>query len=203
MTKLTHITGYILSGGKSSRFGPNKAMLTIQGQTLIERIYTILASVFSDVRLITNEPEAYSFLPCTKYKDIIPDKGPISGIHSALSSSRTPDVFVLSCDLPLIGRELIRDISLYKPFAEAVLPTAEGYVQPLAARYNISLIPLFERHLTEATLNSPLRSIQRIIPPERQTIFDTSEKKYGSSNYFFNLNTPEDFAELKRLLHIE
>ncbi|MFN3782040.1 MAG: molybdenum cofactor guanylyltransferase, partial [Candidatus Kapaibacteriota bacterium] len=73
----------ILSGGKSSRIGVNKAFLEIEGVPLIQRAL-LLANSFPEKMIITNTPELYSKFDCQVYPDIFLNRGPISGIHSAL-----------------------------------------------------------------------------------------------------------------------
>jgi len=56
------ITGIILAGGKSSRFGSNKALAKFNGTPLIERAIGILGKVFKNLMIITNSPLEYSYL---------------------------------------------------------------------------------------------------------------------------------------------
>ena len=44
-------TGIILAGGKSSRMGTNKALLTIEGKTVIERIVEQLDQIVDEILL--------------------------------------------------------------------------------------------------------------------------------------------------------
>ena len=76
------ITGIILSGGKSSRMGKNKSLLKIGDKTIIERMCDLMKSLFTEIILITNTPDDYSFLDLTVYKDVYKHKGPLAGIHS-------------------------------------------------------------------------------------------------------------------------
>ena len=50
------ITGIILAGGKSSRYGRNKAPVDVDGLPLIERVIRVMESVFLRLVLITNTP---------------------------------------------------------------------------------------------------------------------------------------------------
>lgn len=64
------VTGIILAGGKSSRMGTNKALLSLNGQTVIERVAALMKSVFTKVILITNTREELGFIDLRMYKDI-------------------------------------------------------------------------------------------------------------------------------------
>ena len=84
-TKLIqNVTAVILAGGPSSRMKSNKALLPYRGGRFIDAIYRLLSSIFSDVILVTNNPEQYEFLPCNKVPDIYKGMGVLAGIHSGL-----------------------------------------------------------------------------------------------------------------------
>ena len=57
--------------------------------------------IFRDIILVTNNPELYSFLPCTTVADIYPGRGSLAGIHAGLSNSKTRYIFAVACDMPL------------------------------------------------------------------------------------------------------
>ena len=80
-------TAIILSGGKSSRMGTNKSHLKINGKSLIERTVELCRSIFDESIIITNDIEEYVSLKIKCYKDIYPNFGPLSGIHSGLVNS--------------------------------------------------------------------------------------------------------------------
>jgi molybdopterin-guanine dinucleotide biosynthesis protein A len=127
----SNITAFILSGGKSSRIGTNKALLEIDGMTLIQRLTELLESFFFRVIISSNEPELYDFLGNKIIKDIIPGRGPLSGIHSALSFTTTDKNFIISCDMPFISIEMINYLIYNNSDAEIVIPRADGRIQPL------------------------------------------------------------------------
>ncbi len=99
----------ILAGGKNSRIGRNKALLEINGKTIIERLLDIGRN-FPQVMIITNHSDEFLGLDAEIYSDIYPCRGPIGGIHSALQNSRYEDVFVISCDMPFISLSTIQKI---------------------------------------------------------------------------------------------
>ena len=104
------ITGIILSGGKSTRMGENKSLMKINGKTIIEHVNDLIQSLFSNVILISNNPDEYEFLGIKIYKDIFPGMGPLAGIHSGLKNSSTQKNFIISCDIPLMTPEMIKTI---------------------------------------------------------------------------------------------
>lgn len=198
------ISGIILSGGKSSRMGTDKALLKLGDESVIERITKLMKSIFDEVFIITNNPDDYRFLNLPLYEDIFKHKGPLSGIHSGLFHSCANNNFFISCDLPLISEELIRFVVDYKSNKAARYCFAGGRHQYLAGIYSKALLPDIEN-----IINS-----QQDIRDEKENRFaiknifmnfeaDTIEVEalpFYSENLFFNLNTPEDFEKLKRIL---
>jgi FdhD protein len=102
MQPIKDITGVVLAGGQSSRFGSNKALALWQGKFLIEYARDTLTAVFDDCLLITNTPEQYEFLNMPMIKDRYQDMGPLAGIHAALHHTGNPWIFIVACDMPAI-----------------------------------------------------------------------------------------------------
>lgn len=145
--KNKNITAIILAGGKSSRMGRDKAFIKIQGKTIIERIIETLKPLFAEIMIVANEPEKFRELNVKVVKDIKPNCGPLSGIHSGLINSKTQLNFVVACDMPFLDSELIEFMCSKVNGYDGVLPIAKGKIEPLHAIYSKSLIPLLEEAL--------------------------------------------------------
>ena len=96
----SNITAIILAGGESSRIGTDKALLKINGELVIEKIYKLLTNIFSEIIIISNKPDDFQFLTTKVYKDIYPHFGPLSGIHSGLTNSIQNKIFSLPAICP-------------------------------------------------------------------------------------------------------
>jgi len=84
------ITGIILSGGKNSRMGVNKAFLELDGQRLIDKILDIYKNIFSEIIIVANDPLSYTeFSDTIIVTDIYKGKGPLGGIYTGLFYSKT------------------------------------------------------------------------------------------------------------------
>ncbi|NUM36777.1 MAG: molybdenum cofactor guanylyltransferase, partial [Candidatus Brocadiae bacterium] len=103
-----NISCVILSGGKSSRMGQNKALMKIGNQSLIEIMYGKVKGLFREILISSNSPHEYSFLNIPIVPDLVQNKGPIAGIYSGLKSAKNDRVFFISCDIPLMTPELIK-----------------------------------------------------------------------------------------------
>ena len=73
----------VLAGGKSSRMGENKALLTFEGEPLLARIGNCLEDLGHEVYIAGKKAE-YDVFPYPQIADIYPNKGPLGGIYSAL-----------------------------------------------------------------------------------------------------------------------
>lgn len=191
------ITGIILSGGKSSRMGENKSFLKIQNETIIERIVKLMKSIFDEVMIVTNSPDEYKFLGLPLYKDIYKNKGPLSGIHSGLTHSKSEKNFVISCDVPLMTKEMIEYIVEYKSDKPIKFCNAAGYHQPLAGVYSKSLIVEIEKLISVGDV--PDKSFHHFLKMvEAETICPESLPFY-KHEIFFNVNNPKDYEEIVKI----
>ncbi|HCY00576.1 MAG TPA: hypothetical protein DG754_10595, partial [Bacteroidales bacterium] len=112
MIKYPNTTLAVLAGGKASRMqGANKALLKHNGITFIEQIIKNLSAEFRETIIISNDNEISKIMPCPIYTDIIRDKGPLGGIHSALTNALNPAVFIVSCDMPFVNTKVVDRIN--------------------------------------------------------------------------------------------
>ncbi len=184
-----NISVAILAGGKNTRFySENKSFLRLQGKYIIDHQLEILKKIFSEIMIITNEPEKFSgYDELLKYPDIYPSKGPLSGIHSALYHLQSDSVFVVAGDMPFLSKNLIKkliDVSYQK---EAVIPVNEKGIEPLHGIYNKSLV---------RPLGLFLKSSEKL---SIRDFLKTTEPSYievpGESYSFININSPEDLKK--------
>ena len=144
---ISQVAGVILAGGKSSRFGSNKALALHQGTALIQTITRRLAGLFPEILLITNTPEDYGFLGWPMAGDQYQNCGPLAGIHAALRTISQPRAFICGCDMPLVNPELIRFLCELPGDHEMVLPWLPEGPEPLYAVYSKKALPVIEEHL--------------------------------------------------------
>ncbi|MGB3724532.1 MAG: molybdenum cofactor guanylyltransferase [Glaciecola sp.] len=97
------VLGLVLAGGQSSRMGNDKAMLEIDGETMLARSQKLLrACEVAKVVVSRNDGELDSLA------DMIPNKGPLSGIHSALHHYLDYDLLIIPVDLPLLNAKSVK-----------------------------------------------------------------------------------------------
>jgi molybdopterin-guanine dinucleotide biosynthesis protein A len=196
------ITAFILSGGKSSRMGTNKALLNIDGKSLIQRIVELLDTIIFTIVISSNEPQLYKSLEKKIIKDIYPGRGPLSGIHSVLTYSNTERNLIISCDMPFINKELINYLCNYESDKDIIILKADGRIQPLCGIYSKKVLPIVELHLKESVqkgsaLKGSIYELMDRVPTE---IIEVDRLDFYSSDLFFNINTPEDYNYAKKIL---
>lgn len=196
MEKTRNITGVILAGGLSSRFGSDKAFARLHGKFLIQHVKDTLTEIFSDCMLITNTPEQYAFLNLPMFEDSYQGMGPLAGIHAALLHAVNPLIFVVGCDMPMVTATLITYLCSFaseKKFA-AVIPWLKAGPEPLCGLY---------RKTALATIESQLMSKKPQITEllgklnVRKVKEEELRKVTGDLDGFYNVNRMED---LKRLM---
>lgn len=179
----------IIAGGNSSRMGRDKALIPFDGQPLIAHIARILAPIFPEIIVVTANPNIARAAGLPAVTDTFAGRGPLGGIHAALSHFGAP-TFVVACDMPYLNADFIR--FLCADFdGNARVPLSENGFEPLHAVYAATATPLFERYLRIEGKMPPLRRILEEISatwiaPEIARGFDDELKMFD------NWNTPAD-----------
>lgn len=188
------ITGVILAGGKSSRYGENKALLPIGEGTVVSGVRDVLAGIFPRIILSANNPGDYNFLNLKCYTDFFADKGPLGGIHSALVNSETEKIFITTCDMPLIRREDIIEVAANSEGSDITVVSVSSRIQPLFGVYSKKLIPEIERILTDDDRRN--YSVKRLLDISDTKILEAD----GPGIQFTNINKKEDYQFIKSIL---
>jgi molybdopterin-guanine dinucleotide biosynthesis protein A len=132
-------TAIVLAGGRSSRFGADKALAPVNGRPMIEVVLAVLTGIFPEVLIVAKNPERYRFLARRGRVRLIRDRfradHALGGIYTGLSEAKTPYVFVCACDMPLLAPELVRTLWRARLRRMAVVPRFGGSLQPLCAVY--------------------------------------------------------------------
>jgi molybdopterin-guanine dinucleotide biosynthesis protein A len=184
------ITGYILAGGKSQRMGTDKGLLLLDGIPFVSHICEALKPIVGENIVIVSSNVDYDFLGYTRIEDLIPDKGPVGGIYTALKNSKTKLNIILSVDAPSVSSELLQWILDHHK--ESFLMTqvqTNGKNHPLIAVYDQSLATVFEEHLINDQLKLRM-VIERVL---HQTLLVPEKWNHQTQN----INTKEEYQNLQ------
>jgi molybdopterin-guanine dinucleotide biosynthesis protein A len=139
------LTGVLLVGGASTRFGSPKALAQLDGEMLAERAWRILGDA-CDERLAVGKAGDGLELPFTLTDDRSTTRAALAGIVAGLRAAPTDIVVVLPVDVPLVTPEILRAL------ADACADAASTQTGPLPAAFRKRALPVLERRLAEGRL---------------------------------------------------
>ena len=191
-----NVTGGILAGGHSSRFGSNKALFSPDGETLISRAARLLHPLCRQVLVSASHANAvaYAFLDLDIVEDLHSDCGPLGGLEAMLNRCTTPWLLVLTCDMPYIDsgalHKMIRHAQALDALEPTVLPLALAWQQ--TADRSISPFPLLIERRALPRLRSQMRQEHYGVKAFLRTV-NTYYIKTDSAQLLSNINRPEDW----------
>lgn len=205
--------GFLQAGGGSTRFGTDKALVELAGKTMLQRTGALLGSVCSEISIVA-PPGKYVNLPWPLIADRWPGEGPLGGILTALLQTNQlvpldktrindhelrPWAFIVSCDMPFLTQEFLAFLvdKASRSNAQVVVPQSVNDLEPLCACWRTDAVAAIRtsfdsgiRKVTEAMKRLPL-----------EVLDESAWKRFDSDGrLFWNMNTPADFAEARRIL---
>lgn len=190
------MTAIILSGGKCSRFGSDKAFIEIEGKPLIKRQVNFLKKIFENIIIVTNNPQKYEFRDIKIVCDVVKDRGPLAGIYSGLVNSDSFYNFVFSCDAPFLNADLIKYMISLKSGFDAVVPKLiKGYETLFAIYSKNCLLPI-----SECLNANNLRVANFFAKIKLKELNEAEISQFGNPKVIFtNINTQDDLIKLRKL----
>ncbi len=187
----------ILAGGGSRRFGALKSFIDIEGVPIIARNLALLRELFQEVFISTNLPEPYSRLGAPLIGDVLPSRGPMSGIYSGLINAKGPGIVVVACDMPFLNKKVmnfildrrLRHCRECGP-CDAAVPVFNNWPQPLSGIYSRALLPYLEESIVQDKT-----SLSRFLREVNTYFIDESDMRTidPEGRSFININTIEDY----------
>jgi molybdopterin-guanine dinucleotide biosynthesis protein A len=189
------MTGIILAGGRSRRFGRDKAALPWGDGDLLGEIAARLATVCDEVLVAMGDRQLALPAGVRGVVDAYADSGPLAGIHAGLRAARYPVAFVTACDMPFVEPAAVPFLKDLMAGYDAAVPRVAGRWAPLFACYATSCLPAMEKLLGSGVrrvfdLYGHIRC--RAVPGDAFRQFDPELRM------FQDLNTPGDYARARR-----
>jgi molybdopterin-guanine dinucleotide biosynthesis protein A len=184
MAELVSTQGFVLAGGRSVRMGRDKADLEWHGRTLLEHMVTLLSCVTDRVQVVGRPP----------LNDLVPGRGPLGGIATALEVSDLDANLVVAVDLPFLTPEFLNYFkNRYQKSSEPALACSIGGRYPLCLWMKKSVLTEVHRRLDAGEL-----SVHGLLNAcGTDWITETELSSAGFSPMLFkNLNTPADLESL-------
>ena len=186
-------TAIILAGGRSSRMGFDKQLLKLRERGLMENLIRKLRTSFDEMVVVTSKPELYIGLADIITGDIIPDMGPLSGIHAGLLHASSKYSYVIACDMPQINTDYISYMmdKIEEKDSMACITRYGDWIEPFNAFYNRELAEPIEVFLTDGG-----KAVHRLLQNfDVELVPEEAARKYSPDwGMFFNINTREDLC---------
>lgn len=137
------LTGILLVGGASTRFGVPKALARFQGETLAERGWRVLGEACDEVLAVGKAADDLP-LRFPVLDDGSSERAPVFGVLAGLRAARHDVCVVLPVDCPAITAEALRALGA---------ATAVAHTGPLPGAYAKAMLPLLEERVAGGLLS--------------------------------------------------
>lgn len=190
----------LLAGGRSSRFGRDKAFLDWRGLPLYVSQLRKLASLGPGrLWLSTREEQPFPEIleGVTRVVDKVLDLGPLGGLRNVMAASDAPLVLVLAVDLPKMEAAYL---SRLLGHGGGIVPrTVRGW-EPLVALYpRAEMLGLIDEHLSAGR-----RRLQDLLDDAAgRGLIEAMPVAENELALFANLNSPDDLASIEEGAHDE
>jgi molybdopterin-guanine dinucleotide biosynthesis protein A len=177
--------GFVLAGGRSSRMGRDKALLPLNGSTLIEQVASRVLLAAGTVTLI-GSPDRYRSLGYPVRADLAEDCGPLGGVYTALSVTQADWNLIVACDMPGVTADFLENLldAAAAAKADCLVPETAAGLAPLCAVYHrrcaaAAAAAISRKELKMHDLIATLQTVRWAVPDPAPLA---------------NVNTPEEWA---------
>jgi molybdenum cofactor guanylyltransferase len=144
---------FILAGGRSSRFGTDKARAQFDGRPLILHVARMLEPAASHITVVADVADKYADLELPTIADDEPGHGPLGGLVTALRALRDSEALMLcSCDAVVVREPWLRALLTHRAAADERIEAVAfrgPHWQPMPALYHRTILPRALRHMGE------------------------------------------------------
>lgn len=190
------ISGAVLAGGRGVRMGMDKALIRLDGETLLQRVVARVSTLTEEV-LVVGRDSLDPSLPARAVPDCRPGTGSLGGIYTALREARGTRCLIVGCDMPFLNRRLLSYLIDLSPAYDVVIPRLDGLVEPLHAVYAKACLEPIADLLDRGDLRIYDffdRVRVRYVERGEITVFDPDLLS------FFNINTPEQLQQARAMI---
>ena len=184
--------GAVLAGGRSSRMGSDKAEVVVEGQTMLQRVFSTLQELLPRVVVLGAERERFECWP-----DVVPAQGPLAGIVTALSRMDDDRVLIVAVDQPFARGQTLQRLSELESRIPVVPVDWDGVRQVTCALYPKAIA---EAAMEEAEADGSIQSLLdrvsfQAVTPETWALWGEDGRSW------FSVDTPGALEEgIRRFL---
>ena len=146
MDRFKNHTAIILAGGKSTRMGEDKGLMLLNGKPMVQYVIDAFELLTKNIIIIANN-DLYTKFGLPVYVDLVKDKGPLVGIVTGLTNSKSEQNWIISCDSPFVKYDLLVELMNQLDGKECAMPTYENKKHPLIAAYRTSSLTRLKEQL--------------------------------------------------------
>jgi molybdopterin-guanine dinucleotide biosynthesis protein A len=189
----------VLAGGQSSRMGTDKALLEIEGKSLLQRACEVAATLTPEVYVMTAWPDRYRSTITEKSQFLVeynPGSGPLVALTQALTEIPADWILLLACDLPLLDAQIIQNwatqLTAIPQSTLAIVPYQNSRWEPLCGFYRQQSLTSLQSFIDQGgrSFQKWLNQIEAIPLPVGKT----------EALMLSNCNTLEEFEKLKYVI---
>lgn len=178
---------YILAGGKSSRFGSDKALASIDGRPLLMHQIRAVAPVASSLTVIADKNDKYHNLGIRTIADSTPGLGPMGGLKTALEDQKKNNwILIVACDAHGLETAWLQTLIEKAIFGAKIVCFKGERYEPMPALYHPSIYDIVMDQLRAGE-----RSMQALADNVMKRGLDVPE----GWERLRNINTPQDLPK--------
>ena len=173
----------------------DKAFLELAGKPLIAHAVEVARKAVLAVRIVGDPRKFSAFGPVVE--DVYRDRGPLGGIHAALTNSAAEWNLILAVDLPFVPARFLKYLlgRAESSGATVTVPSVSGYYQPLCGVYRKPFLAVADRALSlgKNKIDHLFREVTLCVIAEEEM-----NSNHFDGSIFRNLNTPEDWQAARK-----
>jgi molybdopterin-guanine dinucleotide biosynthesis protein A len=146
---------YIAAGGRSSRFGSDKARALLAGKPLIVHIAEQLKPIATSMIAVADVPDKFADLGIATIPDRTPGQGPLAALQAAMHHADRADAWICltSCDLPRVRADWISSLLAARRPTDQAVAFRGDFWEPMPAIYHTSLLPQIDNRIRKGELS--------------------------------------------------
>jgi molybdopterin-guanine dinucleotide biosynthesis protein A len=184
------IEAFVLAGGKSSRMGRDKGLVSLNEEPMILHVLRELEILKISTKIIANNP-GYKRFKLPVYGDIIAKKGPMGGLLTAMEHAKAKMLLLIACDMPFITASAIEMLLDHADENQIIASQLEQKVNPL-----FSIYPLILKENIKKSIGSGELKMTEFILKNQHVLLPFDYE--NSDKIFDNINTEEQRQEAEK-----
>ena len=183
----------ILAGGSGVRMGGPKALLEIEGETLLRHQFELLSALFPRTSIALKNDRLVDKIDPLNWHQILidpPDSRSLLDVLGSIITRVNGPVFIAAVDLPRLTGSIVTTICSHHSTGISVIPVEQDRPQPLAAVWDPAALEVLEPEDGDLALLAWVRRARtRLL---RWPVDFPEQRDDMTSRPFQNLNSPED-----------